>query len=422
MPTPNERLFSAIVKKNIADVRQALEDEADVNALTSFGITPLIQACIIGHVDIIKELVKSGADINIYSEPDEDKSSPIMVAANMRHPEAAIYLASAGAIFEDDISSSTLLNIKNVLNIGTQRDGGRAKSSFQYYSNIISKIKNAISDDVLLSSMLEEIANAFAATEKICNFLGGISLNPDKELLLAARARTGEPTILSSGWTEHATGYSIVDDYLVLTNRGMGCDAEPGTKIYKITDPSLITKEYVSTIVNAHITDASMATIKSMILDIVGGTDAIPIVYIPQKHQKRGNCTSANKKSNLRGLMLVQAARKHGGLSKIYKDESLLATIQNENKSRYKIVSNAIRNIAAEDLCSMLDNTHLDLEEYAKVVALAEQYIKQHLNFKKPEEIYIAMHLLAKLPNENKEQFNKHINNMLIWSITSKQV
>ena len=59
----NRDLFQAVTRIDVAGVRQALRNGANVNCTDSFcGTTPLIDACERGHEEIIRILLEAGAN------------------------------------------------------------------------------------------------------------------------------------------------------------------------------------------------------------------------------------------------------------------------------------------------------------------------------------------------------------------------
>ena len=67
METPNERLISSVERNNIAEVQRiVVVERAEVNQCGY--MTPLIKAINNGNSEMVKELLRLGADVNFMSE------------------------------------------------------------------------------------------------------------------------------------------------------------------------------------------------------------------------------------------------------------------------------------------------------------------------------------------------------------------
>lgn len=78
---------------------------AQVNALNSSGTTPLYQASLGGNAELVKVLLKKGADLSIRCESD----SPLIAAALMGHKDVVVALLEAGADVNDKSGGDTVL-------------------------------------------------------------------------------------------------------------------------------------------------------------------------------------------------------------------------------------------------------------------------------------------------------------------------
>ncbi|XP_071114505.1 ankyrin repeat domain-containing protein 49-like [Haliotis cracherodii] len=61
------QLAAAAASGDISSVRQLLVQGADVNGLSSDGMSPLAVAAFWGYADIVEELLKAGADVNLLN-------------------------------------------------------------------------------------------------------------------------------------------------------------------------------------------------------------------------------------------------------------------------------------------------------------------------------------------------------------------
>ena len=87
------RLFNAIRAQDLAAVRAAIADGADVNSVSPHGATPLTAAAYKGAVELVGTLIRAGADVN---KPDHDET-PLMSAAGAGNLPVVQWLVEAGA-------------------------------------------------------------------------------------------------------------------------------------------------------------------------------------------------------------------------------------------------------------------------------------------------------------------------------------
>lgn len=81
----------------------------DVN-LGDRNQTPLTATCVFGHVHVLKELIKAGADLNLWNSLDE---TPLTVALQRGHFDVVKVLIEARA---DENLSDDILTRLNQLN------------------------------------------------------------------------------------------------------------------------------------------------------------------------------------------------------------------------------------------------------------------------------------------------------------------
>jgi ankyrin repeat protein len=89
----------AIGLKNLAIVNYLIKCGVQVNALNSMGITFLQQAALQDSLEMVKNIVKAGADVNMLNQHEE------LVLDSVSNEEIRAYLISCGAKseFENDI-------------------------------------------------------------------------------------------------------------------------------------------------------------------------------------------------------------------------------------------------------------------------------------------------------------------------------
>ena len=89
-------LFTAIMKRDNAEVAKIIAEGADVNEKNEYTYTPLMYAVIYGDEDIIKQLLNANADINATTS-DEIHFNALKLAGLYNKPEIAELLKAAGA-------------------------------------------------------------------------------------------------------------------------------------------------------------------------------------------------------------------------------------------------------------------------------------------------------------------------------------
>jgi ankyrin repeat protein len=90
-----EKLVDAAGLGNLKQVQEAIADKVDVNGIGSGGSTALYQASWWGRTRVLKELIASGADIELQHE--EDQFTPLLSAVRMATSSSVFLLLKAGA-------------------------------------------------------------------------------------------------------------------------------------------------------------------------------------------------------------------------------------------------------------------------------------------------------------------------------------
>ena len=106
--------WAIIFRENFYIVKSLLEHGADVHHQNSLNQTPLHYACLIGRLEITKELLKYNPDINAVCQ-DNGLKTPLMLAAELGHSDVVVELLNYGA--EIDFKDA---NLGNALHLATQ--------------------------------------------------------------------------------------------------------------------------------------------------------------------------------------------------------------------------------------------------------------------------------------------------------------
>ena len=96
-------LFGAIFANKLDNVRFFIQNGASVNArLLNDGLTPLLAACEVASLEIVKLLLDSGAGVNTK---DMHGYSPIMVAVQANREDVASELLQHGAKIDKELAN-----------------------------------------------------------------------------------------------------------------------------------------------------------------------------------------------------------------------------------------------------------------------------------------------------------------------------
>jgi ankyrin repeat protein len=97
--TLNKLLNKEILDENYDEVERLIEEGADVNNIDYAEFTPLIDVALEGHNDLVKLLIKAGANVNYSIEYGNiyDKLTPLHAAVDGGNSETVRILIEAGA-------------------------------------------------------------------------------------------------------------------------------------------------------------------------------------------------------------------------------------------------------------------------------------------------------------------------------------
>ena len=98
MPDPAKEIIKASKVGNVARVKELLSvDTALVGARDTDGSTPLHCATWKGHLDVVRLLLDSGADVNAHNENGHWGTTPLHAAAHANEAGIAELLLNHGA-------------------------------------------------------------------------------------------------------------------------------------------------------------------------------------------------------------------------------------------------------------------------------------------------------------------------------------
>lgn len=219
----------------------------------------------------------------------------------------------------------------------------------------------------------KEISEAFDFSNKTAGFSLSTPRNsPQAGEKMADRISQGKITTIPVSCEGHAMGLSVVPDapgsksgYMVFTNRGTGAGSSPGTQIYRIDDLSKVDSKFINSMMNGHAQGQSHSAIMKQIHEVAGNKP--PIHVIRQEGQKCDNCTIANPRSNVHGILLCQKAVEKGGFDKLNAED------HQDVKADYKKFSKGMRSDKVDELVSAMAKNPKD-EDLSN---MAKEYLKK---------------------------------------------
>ncbi|XP_033213964.1 serine/threonine-protein phosphatase 6 regulatory ankyrin repeat subunit A-like [Belonocnema kinseyi] len=128
--SPGSILHYAVMKNNPSLVRYLLEHQADVNALTVAGRTPLHYAACIGNIEVVKMLLEAGADVN--SRKCRNNITPLHEACGGSLKREAL-LSGSVLDYKEKSKFRNILNeeiIKLLLEYGADIEAARGHDRF----------------------------------------------------------------------------------------------------------------------------------------------------------------------------------------------------------------------------------------------------------------------------------------------------
>ncbi|MGO9122044.1 MAG: TerB N-terminal domain-containing protein [Desulfomonilaceae bacterium] len=96
--TSGSQLLVAARSGDVAAVQKALRQKADINVKGPDGWTPLMWAAVTGHVEVVRLLLDSGAEVNVAAKKSGDTA--LILAALKGHTEVVRLLLSKNALVE----------------------------------------------------------------------------------------------------------------------------------------------------------------------------------------------------------------------------------------------------------------------------------------------------------------------------------
>ena len=96
-----DQLLEAARSGNLERITQIVDSGVDINSKTEYGSTALFFACDRGHLEVVKYLLKTGAEVD--AKDSFYNATPLTWAQANGHDEITLLLLKAGAEGADDI-------------------------------------------------------------------------------------------------------------------------------------------------------------------------------------------------------------------------------------------------------------------------------------------------------------------------------
>lgn len=100
----NTAIINALKSGDLTKIREWIEQVGDINEEIQHGLAAIHYASMLGHLNATRELVKSGADVNLrisISSEIESGKCPLHLAAENGHAEVVDFLIKSGASVND---------------------------------------------------------------------------------------------------------------------------------------------------------------------------------------------------------------------------------------------------------------------------------------------------------------------------------
>lgn len=356
-----EQLAVAAEQCGFSNVAEALTQSRNAD-----GQSPLQQAFQKQNFALAQELIDLGAAVG----PREKAAFELALDSDAAEKYGFTTQYSKGQDLHPVKNFGLVLGIEMTSKDGTFSQFGHIAPTYQIMTDSVNRYAQSNP-----SKEFREIADAFSFSNKAAAFSDSTSQrNPAAGQEIAGRIQQGKVTTIPISFDGHAMGLSVVPDgpnsksgYMVVTNRGLGKKAsEAGTQIYRVDDLSKVDAAFINTAMNGHSKGTTQAEIMGMIHRVTDGKP--PVHSVIQKDQKQDNCSIANSRSNIHGILLCQKAKEKGGFDKLnQKDFDAV-------KSEYKNYTNHMRVDKVNELASALkkDPGNEDLNN------LAKEYLKSH--------------------------------------------
>ncbi|QLZ67547.1 hypothetical protein FOLKNPGA_00319 [Legionella sp. PC1000] len=331
------------------------------SAKNARGQTPLVQALQNQDFPMARVLLDFGAEYDSLAREEYDiairsergrKSGDLITPPKdyiQSEPEKLHTVKEFGLILGLEITSVD----------GTSSQRAHVGPTYQLMTDAVKDYGQGRTEDPAKGDF-KQISEAFAFANKAAKYQYSTPEgSPEAGKELSQRIQEGKVTSVPINCTGHAMGLSFVPvegnpdkTYLVFTNRGEGARrGEHGTRIYEV-DTKDITPDFINNVMSGHDKGHSHAQVMKQIDQVT--QNKAPVCIIEQKPQKYDNCTVANTRANIHGVLLCQEANRKGGFKNV--DQKT----KEEVKGRYKEFTDDMRSKKVQQLDKALEKNPED--------------------------------------------------------------
>ncbi|HHT0592536.1 TPA: Dot/Icm T4SS effector AnkD/LegA15 [Legionella anisa] len=357
------------------------------SAKNARGQTPLVQALQNQDFPMARILLDFGAeydslareeyDIAIRSERGRESGDLITPPKDyiQSEPEKLHTVKEFGLILGLDIISRD----------GTPSQRGHVGPTYKLMTDAVKKYGQGRTEDPAKGDF-KQISDAFAFANNVAKYQYSTPEgSPAAGNALSQQIQKGEVTSVPINCTGHAMGLSFVPvegnpdkTYLVFTNRGEGAKpGEEGTRIYEV-DKKDITPDFINNVMSGHDKGLSHAQVMKQIHEVTQRKD--PVSVINQKPQKYDNCTVANTRANIHGVLLCQEANRIGGFKNVNQET------KDKVKDRYKEFTDDMKSKKVQQLEKALEKNPEDPDLKALTKAYKDKVTSKSMVAEKSEK------------------------------------
>jgi hypothetical protein len=225
------------------------------------------------------------------------------------------------------------------------------------------------------ANIFKQIASAFEYSQRMSKFIGNMpDANAATNLCAAIQKnlqqKNMDPILVFGGWAGNTVALAFVNNYLILSNLGMGGDPQQGTVIYTIAEPKKISPE----LIHKFMFGISCAADPNDILGMLGEINLTSLIALNQFLTPIDNCIFVNPRAIIQGLLLILTAYQN--------DKNITTTSLNAVNANvanmYQAYVNALYQHSTEDLAAFMRNHLLLQNRRVECCSLAIEYINQH--------------------------------------------